>query len=218
MADDEGAAYWEGVYGQPIHTYAAAGRAARPGPEGELDRMSDDEYVAYVRARMWEKSHEHLLEERAARLEARRRQREGKAALKEEEDGFRARMEESMRRGAERKRDKRRKEVWERYVQGWQEVIEGTARAVPWPTRSARQEDVDRIEVETFLRDAPTVRADDGALRTLVKAERVKWHPDKMQQRFGGRLSDEDVRSVTAVFQIIDSMWDDMKKPAGGER
>lgn len=216
MADDEGAAYWEGVYGQPIHTYAMAGRAARPGPEGELDRMSDDEYVAYVRARMWEKSHEHVMEERAARLETRRRQREGQAARREEEDGFRARMEESLRRGEERKRDKKRKESWERYVRGWQEIMEGSAQAVPWPTRFGLQEDVDRIEVEGFFRNAPMVMADNSALKALVKAERVKWHPDKMQQRFGGRLSDEEIRSVTAVFQVIDSMWDDIKRPMGG--
>ncbi|CAI4217990.1 unnamed protein product [Parascedosporium putredinis] len=51
MADDEGAAYWEGVYGQPIHVYSNE----RDGPQGELERMTDDEYAAYVRQKMWEK-------------------------------------------------------------------------------------------------------------------------------------------------------------------
>ena len=94
--------------------------------------------------------------------------------------------------------------------------MEGNAHAVPWPTKSGRQEDVSRIEVEGFLRDAPIVKADDSALKALVKSERVKWHPDKVQQRFGGRLSEEEVRSVTAVFQVIDSMWDGIKRPTGG--
>ncbi|KAJ8120335.1 hypothetical protein ONZ43_g2935 [Nemania bipapillata] len=76
MADDEGAAYWEGVYGQPIHTYSREER--RVGPEGELERMDDDEYAAFVRQKMWEKTHQGLLEERARR-EARRKQRENDA-------------------------------------------------------------------------------------------------------------------------------------------
>ena len=44
LADDEGAAYWEGVYGQPIHIYGSQ----KPGPDGELERMDDDEYAAFA--------------------------------------------------------------------------------------------------------------------------------------------------------------------------
>ncbi|KAH6687243.1 hypothetical protein F5X68DRAFT_261461 [Plectosphaerella plurivora] len=43
MADDEGAAYWEGVYGQPVHVYAS--EAA--GPTGELEQMNDEEYATW---------------------------------------------------------------------------------------------------------------------------------------------------------------------------
>ena len=59
LADDEGAAYWEGVYGQSINGYADTYMSE----QGELERMTEDEYVAFVRAKMWEKTHQGLLED-----------------------------------------------------------------------------------------------------------------------------------------------------------
>jgi hypothetical protein len=65
--------------------------------------------------------------------------------------------------------------------------------------------------VEEFMRRAPG--AEDGGLLSVLKAERVRWHPDKIQQRYGGLGVDEAVmRSVTEVFQIIDRMWSEAKE------
>ena len=64
------------MYGQPIHTYspyrttAAAAATAAAGAGDELDgdgpptleRMDDDEYAAYVRGKMWERSHAYVVE------------------------------------------------------------------------------------------------------------------------------------------------------------
>ncbi|KAG6020256.1 hypothetical protein E4U41_002911, partial [Claviceps citrina] len=72
MADDEGASYWQSVYGQPIHVYSSE----KVGPAGELEQMTEDEYAAHVRQKMWEKTHAGLLEERARREESRRRRQD----------------------------------------------------------------------------------------------------------------------------------------------
>lgn len=227
LADDEGAAYWESVYGQPIHTYADT----RAGPAGELERMTDDEYAAYVRGRMYERTHQAVLEERERREEERRRQREWRErTMRMEADRgvFEMRVEESLRRGEERRARKRWEKAWERYTRGWEELVGRTARVqegaggegkklardvVPWPVESAKWKDVSRDEVEDFFRNAPPAGT---AASVLLKAERVRWHPDKMQQRFGEQGVDaETMKSVTAVFQVIDRMWADVRDQKG---
>lgn len=217
LADDEGAAYWEGVYGQPIHTYPTA----KPGPDGKLERMTEDEYAEYVRARMWEKSHQHVVEEREAREKARRERKErrrreesGFEAEERERGSIRRKMEESLRRGEERKKAKEAAKGWEIYEAKWA-ALNGTANPsglepkkvadlIPWPVLSGKAKDVDKSAVERFLRAAPGWSADASA---MLKAERVRWHPDKMQRRFGQAVDEETIRGVTAVFQVVDQMW-----------
>jgi len=228
MADDEGAAFWEGVYGQPIHNYANV----RTGPEGELERMSDEEYTAYVRAKMWEKTHEHVMEERARIEEERRARKAAKEQgrkMRVESDGFERAVEESLRRGEERKIKRRWKERWGEYLQNWEDMkasVEGQGRDVTdekkvqlrnkisWPVESGKRKDVSKEEVENFLRNAPVAGTDSergsAELLILLKMERVRWHPDKMQQRYGSLGIDEStMKAVTAVFQVIDRMWNE---------
>ncbi|KAI1102836.1 hypothetical protein F4804DRAFT_311820 [Jackrogersella minutella] len=203
MADDEGAAYWEGVYGQPIHVYSQA----RPGPSGELERMGDDEYAAFVRQRMWEKTHQGLLEERARREERRKQ--------KEEKDDEAARltreMERSLRRGEERRRRKGWKDRWEEYAKAWNEW-DGALGGMSWPVRSARREDVDASAVKDFF----VMGIDPGDVGETeflakLKEERVRWHPDKIQQRLGGTVDAAVMRDVTVVFQVVDKLWSDTR-------
>lgn len=218
LADDEGAAYWEGVYGQPIHTYPNT----KTGPEGELERMSDEEYAAYVRARMYEKSHEHIMEERQRREQERQRRkawRDQTVHMEAERDEFQKRVQESLQRGEARKAAKQWKEAWASYNKRWGELknnIDHNLNAkvpirdtIPWPVLSGKRRDVSKEDIENFLRNAPTGENDSGA---LLKAERIKWHPDKIQQRFGERGIDaETMKSVTAVFQVVDRMWNDQR-------
>ncbi|KAI1360525.1 hypothetical protein F5Y08DRAFT_46315 [Xylaria arbuscula] len=203
MADDEGAAYWEGVYGQPIHVYSQE----RPGPEGELERMDDDEYAAYVRQKMWEKTHQGLLEERARREERRRQ----KARNAEEAARLTREMEASLRRGEERKTKRGWKERWDTYTKAW-EAWDSTLEGMAWPVRSGQRGDVGGAAVREFyvMGIDPT---DVGETKFLAKLkdERVKWHPDKIQQRLGGRVDEAVMRDVTAVFQIVDKLWTDTR-------
>ncbi|KAF9691750.1 hypothetical protein EKO04_010357 [Ascochyta lentis] len=217
LADDEGAAYWEGVYGQPVNIYPTE----KPGPDGKLERMTEDEYADFVRTKMWEKSHQHIVEERKAREKARQERKTQRAKYDEEaekedkeREGIRRQMEESLRRGEERKRVKEAAAAWETYNTKWDYLsrAEGTSETedakirelIPWPVLSGKSKHVDKGEIEHFLRASTAWKQDSSA---LLKAERVRWHPDKMQRRFGQRIDEETIKSVTAVFQIIDQMW-----------
>lgn len=231
LADDEGAAFWEGVYGQPIHVYPAT----KAGPDGDLERMNEEEYAEHVRSRMWEKSHQYIFEERAKREEERKKRKEQETKdwqteeqqeeARKERDTFDAKIAASLRKGSQRKAQKRWSEAWSNYEAGWERFREVVAMkskeegslvgkasrgVIPWPVESGKWKSAGKEDVEEFFRNAPPARAD---LTSVLKVERVRWHPDKMQQRFGAnKLDDETVRTITAVFQVIDQLWTDGRR------
>lgn len=203
LADAEGAEYWESVYGQPVHIYD------QPDGRGELERMTEDEYAAYVRQKMWEKTNAGLLEERAKREERRK--------MKEEEDKRKRRlekeMEESLKRGEERRARRKVRNRWETYERGWQEW-DGKPETILWPGHD-KGADIDEKTVRAFFIQG--LQLDDLGEKAFVarlKDERVRWHPDKIQQRAGGTVDEATMRNVTAVFQIIDRLWGEMRAKA----
>jgi hypothetical protein len=216
MADDEGAEYWEGVYGQPVHIYDNT----KPGPDGKLERMNDEEYADYVRSKMWEKSHQHILEERAAREEARKKLKEDQRGQEKETNREAAerekimrQMEESLKRGEERRRVKAAEAAWVRYLSRWDHLKNNSVRPdpgqdirqiIPWPVASGKAQHVEPNEIDRFLRVSSAWNDDAAA---FLKVERVRWHPDKMQQRFGQHVDTDTMKLVTAVFQVVDRLW-----------
>lgn len=207
MADDEGAAFWEGVYGQPINIYP------RPDGRGELEKMTDEEYAEYVRSKMWEKTHEHIVEERIRREEARRARRQrDKEEQKMWEDAERSkRREEKERR---RLKDKTRIEKqWKGYLEKWGEILAGKVDGdIPWPVESGKLKDIEKVSLERFYMDIRESLGEGEDLLDVLKVERIRWHPDKAQQRWGKRgLSEEEQRGITAVFQTVDSLWVEYK-------
>jgi hypothetical protein len=217
MADDEGAQFWEGVYGQPIHTYPNV----KEGPTGELERMTDEEYTAYVRAKMYEKTHQHLIEEKARRDAAKKeREKLAKEGAKQEKEAekFRRKVEESLKRGEERKTRKAWSEKWDAYTKKWEDLGKGEVgkialASIPWPVESGKRKDIDLKEIERFFLYAPSAgQPTELQLGKVLKTERVKWHPDKIQQKLGGQAVGEDImQAVTAVFQVIDRMWSELR-------
>lgn len=244
LGDDEGAAYWESVYGQPIHNYAVP--EIPKGPDGELERMDEEEYATYVRAQMWTRTREGMMAEQD-RLRAERRQakireegRQRQRGRDAEREAFERAMEDSLRRGQERRKGKAWKGVWGLYLEGWEGVQKavlrcqdsstatadgggeegksgGSTAATPlrnllfWPVESGKRCDVTPAAVEEFLKHAP-----EGDLLSTLKVERVRWHPDKIQHRYGVLGVDEKVmRSVTEVFQIVDRMWNEERERVG---
>lgn len=172
--------------------------------------MDDEEYVAYVRSKMWEKSHAYIAEERKRREESRKSKRRREEEGKEFEKG----VEEALKRGEERRRKGKWRACWEDYIKAWErqecEPDKSLRERMIWPVESLKWEDVGNDEIERFYRNAPqpTVIGQQVDVGAVLKVERVKWHPDKIQQRFGSRGIDETtMKTVTAVFQVIDRMW-----------
>jgi hypothetical protein len=239
LGDDEGAAFWESVYGQPIHTYPNA----RPGPEGELEQMDEEEYATYVRARMWERTHQGLLEERERRRLEREKEKErakeraqADGGYKRKDDSFERAVEESLSRGRERRKKKAWIGIWERYLRSWDQLNSRTTAApgdgadkpgdekkvhlrnlICWPVESGKRSDISCEAVESFIRHAPgdtgSNKVNEIDTSNILKMERVRWHPDKIQQRYGALGIEEPVmKSVTEVFQILDRMWNEEKE------
>lgn len=124
--------------------------------------------------------------------------------------------------GEERRRKGKWEGVWEGYLGAWNggaggEKREngGYAEGIRWPVRSGQRRDVGREEIKKFFECAPQSVGGGGGnvdLVEVLKKERVRWHPDKVQQRAGeGGLDVETTKLVTAVFQIIDRLWSDKK-------
>lgn len=216
MADDEGAEYWAGVYGQPIHNF---GRPEQAGEGGELEQMTDEEYATWVRQMMWRKTHQGLLEERARReaaAKAKQGEREQGKRNKEAHQHFQAEMEASLRRSARRREQKLWTIAWDAYGRAWNLIMEAQDRHeakarhlhVPWPVQTGKLQDIQDDAVVAFFEHAPSVVSGDEQLSAVLKRERIRWHPDKMRQRFGAQsLSEADSKGVTAVFQVVDDMW-----------
>ncbi|KAF8245592.1 hypothetical protein K440DRAFT_633962 [Wilcoxina mikolae CBS 423.85] len=210
MADDEGAAFWEGVYGQPIHVYD------RPGikdERGELERMSDEEYAKYVREKMWEKSHEHIMEERARRdkMKEKRKKEEEEERLQWEQEERERKIEERMRK--EQRAIQKIRKRWEDYTKYWDHLGKGLSNPtnIPWPVTSGKVGDVAKEAVEEFVLAAP--RYGGQSLQDVLKMERIRWHPDKAQQRWGmDALTEIKMKAITTVFQTIDALWVDRQK------
>jgi len=217
MADDEGADYWSSIYGQPIHTYPNTYLS----PEtGRLEKMTDEEYTEFVRTKMWEKTHQHVLEERARReaaakalKEEREQARRNGDKMERDRDAFAKRMEQSLKRGEERRAEKGWKDAWKRYLDRWKDILHNqeqgcssSDRRIPWPVFSGQARDVGVSSVASFFQHTPNDELAGKGLQDFLKKERIRWHPDKMQQRYGGSLDEESLQSVTAVFQLIDDL------------
>jgi hypothetical protein len=238
LGDDEGAAFWEGVYGQPIHTYP---NTYQDPDTGELEQMNEEEYAQFVRRKMWEKSWEGI--ETAKEEKRKEKEREKKRTCEEEKNKassdktasfgyvFDLEVENSLKRGEERKGKRRWKTLWEDYLRRWEELQQlakdRTTRLadskqlflrnkIIWPVETSKRKDVKPEEIERFitkgsLSSKSTDEAEDALLNAL-KAERVRWHPDKMQQRYGFMEIDEGTMAgVTATFQVFDRMWNDRR-------
>ena len=248
LGDDEGAQYWEGVYGQPMHVYSDVKSMDEA---GVLERMNDEEYVAFVRKKMWEKSAEGR---EAEREEQRRRKREEEEERERDRDRERQRHKEdkpktpplgprdwafdldvdtALKKGKARAEKKRWTMLWKEYLAAWQELNRLAAdggperenihlrNLLPWPVESGNRRGVNVEAVRAFFTTAASVVVEENessvdvnrTLATILRNERVRWHPDKVQQKFGSfGIEESTLRGVTAVFQVIEDMWKENKK------
>lgn len=89
------------------------------------------------------------------------------------------------------------------------------SKRIPWPTLQNRP--ATRPNIEAFMRHAPIgndkEKGSSGRLLAL-KAERVRWHPDKVQQRFASAVDEGTMKVVTGVFQVVDGLVEEERKRA----
>lgn len=227
LQDDEGAAaYWEGVYGDPIHIYPRPG-VSKSEDTGELEGMNDDEYVEYVKRKMWERKNPHLVREMRLREERERERAQENRRQKERtqrteqnnssrhNNAFMRDVDEALARGSKRKETKRWRDAWNVYATRWGKIEavnksdlakQALRDAIPWPVETGNVGAVRREDVEAFFANIPV--GQDETRVNLLKLERFRWHPDKIQHRFGGANVDADtLQIVTSIFQTIDDMW-----------
>lgn len=214
LADDEGAAYWQRVYGQPIHIY---GRPTKYNPDTAThEPVTDAEYAAYVRQQMWARTHAGALEEmrrRTQQHEARMAEERAREACEAEEERLRRDMEQALRRGEARRKTKEHEDKFARYTKAW-EAWDGTQDGIPWPTRSGTRKGVAEKTVRSFFTNGLGARAGSDEFAAGLKEQRVRWHPDKMQQKLGGKdkVSKGVMADITMIFQVIDTLYNDFRK------
>ena len=211
-----------------------------------MEQMDDETYAQYVRGKMWERSWEGVeklraekrrqkIKENAKSERERERRRRGweKKAEPRSAFTFGKEVEESLRRGEERRIGRRWKKLWEGYLKEW-DVLQESVRPqkdtgnpeskkshlqneIAWPVESGKLKDVVPQEVERFVlegvRHASQASEREAALLRALKIERVRWHPDKIQQRYGSMGVDERImQGATAVFQVVDRMWTEQRE------
>lgn len=177
MADDEGADYWQGYYGEPIHTYKR--------PTDVMNEMSDDAYAEYVRQEMWKKKHE---KENAKR-------RKDKRHAKERDKEWEAKREEQSREAQQREQSRQTAALaarWSTYLREMQD-----RQRIPWPVVSAEMSDVVDKNVVQFFHAAP------GDLGVTIRKMKVFWHPDKARQRWGDLVTEHAAAKITLISQIV---------------
>lgn len=246
LTDPEGATEWEGKYGISISKIPKLKR----GHDGKLVQMSFSELERSAKATLWKNTPEALHAEKLRRderkkaeeqeiqeaREAERRARDAKRQTEKRRQAqadLDARIEESLRRGSERRApkawfDKWRSsrssaEKWDIYSTSWEGHVQGEHQLgihdIPWPVISGKFENLDVAAVREFFMRAPREQLWGGKspsleqIQNLVKGERKRWHPDSVQRQFGGQGVDTEVmKAVNEVSSLINEVWSSISK------
>nr|POE59369.1 hypothetical protein CFP56_24638 [Quercus suber] len=114
--------------------------------------------------------------------------------------------------------------AWSAYLLAWEKlkrallaahdlvVDDPTKRSsnrIPWPVLPSKA--ILRPNITAFMRNIP-VRGKDRL--HALKQERVRWHPDKIQQRFAGQVDEGTMKLVTGIFQVVDDLVEEERKKA----
>jgi hypothetical protein len=201
--------------------------------------LDDDAFVEFVKEEMWKNTNENLERQRREAKQERAWKNERYKLQEKLREYRKAKLrkqgildeDQTMVEEEEQTDEVDQTQVntwelaWDRYDRGWaallanaetardndedRDPVEHAHALIPWPVLSGQFDDVTKESVEEFFQNAPPPNV---KLLPLLKNDRIRWHPDKMQQQFGARKIDvETIRHVTAVFQIIDRMYSDFK-------
>lgn len=227
LSDADGAAYWQHVYGVDLSTIP---RTKTDPITGATERTTDDERVAYARRMIFEsqkaprvkdeerrrrkREETRHRDEEARTAEKERRQRKERVRAAEAERRMQEEIERSLRRGEERRKRAEMKSKFDEYTKRWAEW-DGEQTTIPWPTLTGARNGLTERDIRSFLvrgLELKTVGTKEFLAR--LKEQRVRWHPDKMQQKMGGKdkVNKGVMADITMIFQVIDTLYDDTRK------
>jgi hypothetical protein len=115
-------------------------------------------------------------------------------------------------------------QAWTDYLSAWEKLkrdladetftsTKAASKRIPWPTLSYKP--ATRPNIEDFMRHITAASTDGKTALQLLKVERVRWHPDKVQQRFAGAVDEGTMKVVTGVFQVVDGLVEEERKKVG---
>ncbi|KAJ4392153.1 hypothetical protein N0V93_005776 [Gnomoniopsis smithogilvyi] len=227
LSDADGAAYWQRVYGVDLSTIP---RTKTDRITGATERTTDEERIAYARRMIFESQKGPRVKDQERRRrkmeETRRQAEESRGAEKERRERkervraaeahrrMQEEIERSLRRGEERRKRTEMKSRFNEYSKQWTEWT-GEQTTIPWPTLTGERKGITEKEIRSFLvrgLELKTVGAKEFLAR--LKEQRVRWHPDKMQQKMGGKdnVAKGVMEDITMIFQVVDTLYDDTRK------
>ncbi|KAI8963927.1 hypothetical protein F5Y11DRAFT_317866 [Daldinia sp. FL1419] len=133
-------------------------------------------------------------EERRWQEELKRQEEEWKRRQEESrERAFRERVRLAKEERERKEREKVQKEAeewrssWDRYSSAWSNGTHMIPGSIPWPVKSGQRSDVNETNIKLFFAKAPPEPlVDSGEKRyKFINAENMRWHTDKVMQRFG---------------------------------
>lgn len=150
----------------------------------------------------------------SAEKEERRERKERARAAAEAHRRMQDEIERSLRRGEERRKRAEMKGRFDAYSKLWA-GWDGAQATIPWPTLSGGRKGITEREIRSFLVRGLELKAVGGReFLARLKEQRVRWHPDKMQQRMGGKdkVEKDIMADITMIFQVIDTLYDDTRQ------
>lgn len=196
---------WERKHPEIVLERERSARKKREEEEAKTRRR--EEFVRHKEQAAWERS-----QGRRARVDEDEDEREF-AGGKE--------WSSASERGRERAREQEYLAAWSQYRAAWSALKEelsirqfddasttSKTLSIPWPVLPTKP--VIKANIEAFMRRVPV----EPPLTKLqmLKAERVRWHPDKIQQRFGGGVDEGTMKIVTGIFQVVDTLVEEERK------
>jgi hypothetical protein len=217
LSDPDDARHWAQVFGSEIHVY--------PRPRAT---MSDDEYAAFVRERVYS----HVLDESRRRREAHHRREEARrraeqaAAQQRYYEETKRRMQEQFRRMYEAQmrtphpaqpnpRNLRSaKQRWDDYLAAFQPpppdarldlLLLWQQSDVPWPTPSGLETDISEVNVRNFIKTYAVKYSEQagGDWKKAVRQNQYFWHPDKFRQIQARKLEKLSEEKKEAIMKRV---------------
>ncbi|KAK0252316.1 hypothetical protein B0A54_14117 [Friedmanniomyces endolithicus] len=217
MSDEEYAVYvktkmWEKRHPEVLLERERSKRVRREDEDERTRRR--EEFLRRREQAAWERA-----ERRGARRQARGEEEESSGDEEKREYAFAGEGNTYADVPVDKARRSEYASAWTKYLAAWDrlklELLDersapatdaaSASKRIPWPVLASKP--VIRANIEDFMRNAP---ADDERTKLQVlKEERVRWHPDKVQQRFAGAVDEGTMKLVTGVFQVVDALFEE---------